>query len=287
MSSKPSLLSCHPSPTYVFVVLSLAAFLTMFTFCRAPGINYEIQAAFFSTAMDGKPLSDQRRAELVSELRAKALTPEFVLAALRSAEMIRGDATPEMLKIGEEISGRMRVRMVTAGARHVGQFSLQTDHPQAGKRLLDSLTENLETTECFEAGSLVSVPSELTRISGGSITSGTLMALLIVASLVGQIGLMLTNRLQNTPVPYTKEEVQETTGLPVIAELVPAASAPKHERHIARRRRLKQATRVAEIGIAAVFTVMLYQFATRESMFARFVADPLAAYGEVLTRVIG
>jgi hypothetical protein len=55
-----------------------------------------------------------------------------------------------------------------------------------------------------------------------------------------------------------------------------------------RRRRVSHvAMRAAELTVAAVFLMMVYQLCTRAGLPGRFLDDPFAAYGEVLTHVIG
>ena len=107
MFSKSS--SDQPSPVYVFVVLSLAAFLLLFTVWRRPRAQYNTEVTIRATEMIGSEIaSDEELLAMSAELREGLLSPESVLQSLENAGMVRGDAWPEMLAIASEISGRMR-----------------------------------------------------------------------------------------------------------------------------------------------------------------------------------
>ena len=59
------------------------------------------------------------------------------------------------------------------------------------------------------------------------------------------------------------------------------------EEQLVRSRTLTAVLRVAEVAVAAAFLLMVFHLATKDTLLDRFVSDPLAAYGEVLTYVIG
>ena len=91
----------------------------------------------------------------------------------------------------------------------------------------------------------------------------------------------------------TSQEQAEQV-LPVVGDFIDETQAVLRETlteldvQQARRRRIfTTVLRAAELAVAAVFLLMVYHLATQNALLDRFITDPLAAYGEVLTYTIG
>lgn len=281
--SSPDLSSTHVSPIYAFVVLSLAAFLTMFTFCRKPGIVFETQSVFQLSQLPAGVDLDQVREGLEETM----LAPEYVLDAMRNADIIRGDTSPETLAIAKNIARRMRLSTATQHDQNYARLTLVTERPEAGMDLLNGMVKTLQPADAA-SGALEAYPATITRQRGGSINAERLLVLCIAAAVVGLFGLVLCDRAKKSPILLTNEDVTTVTGVPVVGDFFDESTAHEaRERQIYRQRSFSFALRIAELGVAAVFVLMVYQLATKDALLNRFLIDPLAVYGEVLTRVIG
>jgi|GEM_PF-6228144 len=289
--------STQPSPVYVFVVLSLAAFLTLFTFCRKPGIAYRTEV-FFRQTLDPSELSAQIADENVIEetrlrFEQQMLEPEFMLNAMRSAKMIRGTTTPETLAIAESIAKRMRVDAKVAQGQASMRLSLITERPKAALNLLDAMSQQLvEMPGSKEHGEIRLFPATIADRRGGTIDTFRWFLLSIASACVGVFGLVLRDRAENPRLLVSNEQTEQV--LPVVAdfsddaheELVGARVEVAEEQWV-RSRTLTAVLRVGEIAVAAAFLLMVFHLATKDTLIDRFVSNPLAAYGEVLTYVIG
>ena len=266
--------------------MSLAAFLILFTFCRDPGIVYETEAVFRGS-VNRQVVSESAVEGMRTELERLVLKPEFVLDAMRQADIIRGDVSSETLKIAASIADRMRLRADTYDGQAFMRLSLVTERPQAGITLLNSMGELVPTT--IDTGSLVTNPATITRQRGGSISAFELIWLCVTSCLAGVAGLAMCKNTQESPIILTRAEVRELAGVPIVGDFddSPSQRGESAGMRIARQRTFGAAMRVAELAVAAVFFLMLYQFATRDALLDRFLVDPLATYGEVLTHVIG
>ena len=290
MSASPRVL---PSPVYVFVVLSLAAFLALFTVVRKQGLVYETSIAYSVNVAN----PDQLPTELVDALRVQAeskmTTPEFVLDSMRHAEIVAAncESTPEALEIAQGIADRMRFRSIpienqasrtAASARR--ELVLVTERPKAGIRLLDSMLADLARSSKHE---IASFPATIIHQHGGSVSPTGLLMLIVSSGMVGFLGLMLHESSKQTPVLYTNDDVTEIAGVPVVADFVEDQTFPDREAIMVRRRAFRFAVRTAELVIAAVFLVMICNLFVRDALMTRFVSNPLAAYGEVLASLTG
>lgn len=261
----------QPSLLYVFVTLFLATFLLLFTIWREPGTLYEAAAEFETTATP-QELSD-------------AFSARAILTALHHAEMVRG-AHPDLLRIAEEIADRMHVEV--ADRSPAGKLTLRTRHPEAAIKLLDTLVADIAHTP--ESVALVThpQPTKIVGVRGGSVRGGQLSVLSVLASIIALCGVVFSSRAHACKLLLTRGEVERATGLPVVTELTGKVQLPeKTTKRVAERRFSSVALWAAELTVAGVFLLMVYQLATESGLPSRFLHDPLAAYGEVLTEVIG
>lgn len=267
----------QPSPTYVFVVLSLAAFLTLFTLWRRPVAQYVASVSVMppaSFADDELPEPDRLHA-----LQAALLSPESVLQALQHADMMDGDGQPEMLEIAAEIASRMRVTSAPADGKLFFQLALRTEHPGVALKLLEQMLEDTSL--------LAAAPATATRMRGTAIPASSLVLLILCSVLVGVGGLMLSEQSKQSPVLVTEDEVMETANLPVIVDFTRDMELPARTRQIAWRRRFGSAVRAAELAIAATIVLILYNVLTQHAFSDLLVSDPLSAYSEALGRFLG
>lgn len=281
------------NPFYVFVVLTLAAFLLTFAFTRKPGVVYKTNAVLRVDAEAGEIVGEHTASEVQQELVSMLLAPEFVADAMRSADMIRGENTPEFLAVAQSIAER--IAMTATSYQPLGQLghtrvtlSLVTERPEAGISLLTELSRQAQ-----QANSRIQMfePFVADQV-GGSITQLQWIALAVISSFVGLIGLVLADRARESNVLVSIQQAEEV--LPVVADFcdpenadyVLAVQTAESEQKF-RQRTFKTVLRCAELAVAAVFLLMTYQLATQQTLVERFVANPLAAYGEVLSRVVG
>ena len=285
----------QPSPVYVFVVLSLAAFLTLFTFCRKPGIVYRTEV-LFRQALQSSEVADSKAgtAAIEKTLEQQLLDPEFVLSAMRRGEMIRGATTPETLAIAASIAKRMNVHAHAAQGETLLRLSLITERPKAGLRLLDAMSQQFsaETTGPMANAEIRSFPATIADRRGGTIDSLSWFLLSIASACVGVFGLVLRDRAEKPSLLISNEQAEQV--LPVVADFSDDAHEELAgtrevvaEEQLVRSRTLTAVLRVAEVAVAAAFLLMVFHLATKDTLLDRFVSDPLAAYGEVLTYVIG
>ncbi len=151
--------SSKPSSVYVFVVMSLAAFLTLFTICRQPATQFvaEVRIA----------LPDDAESDTfpIDHVRQSLLDPPRVLNSLRQAGMIHGDANPEMLKIAAEITSRMRIdSYVAQDKQQFAKLSLATEHPKVGTHLLEQMMFDEFEVHVKEQEYLHGIQSDVKRV---------------------------------------------------------------------------------------------------------------------------
>jgi hypothetical protein len=267
---------------YVFVVLLLAAFMAMFVIWRSPGITYWVQAEVVLAGIDAAELVDDLT-RIESETCKQFLDEDFILSALQAAELIRGETTPQMESIAAQIGQRLKVRPSVANdAKPSVQIALETQHPQSAVKLLDCMTMQ---TEAVVTKGMRAIPAKVASQRGGSIKHGQLTVLLMLSSIVGFAGFWLAEQAKPTPILYSGQEVQEAVGLQVVVNLEDENALPVRNLAAYRRRFLRLLLTTAECGIAAVFLLIVFQLATQDAFPTRFCANPLAAYGEALTRV--
>lgn len=272
----------QPSRAYVFVVLALAAFMLLFVIWRSPGITYRVQAEVVS-AIEANEQGDL--AQIGSQTSQQLLDTDFILAALKRAELIRGETTPQMRSIAEGIGQRLNLRWgETSDAKPTIQLALETQNPQAAVQLLDCMT--MQSADVVNS-SMLAVPATLVSQRGGSVKQNQLAILLMLSSVAGLAGVWLADRAKPTPVLYSEQEVQEVVGLLVLVRLENDHVSPIGTRSVYRRRLFRLFLAAAECGVVAVLALIVLQFATQDAFFSRFCTDPLAAYGEALSRVIG
>ena len=179
----------------------------------------------------------------------------------------------------------MSNELVTANETSV-RLSLLTQRPDAGCILLDGLAEHLLASKTVEAAE--AFPATVSQQRGGSITPYRLFWLSLLSSFVGVLGLILHDRAKSKAVLRSPEDVQQASGLPaVISMLDQDRLTTSEQNHRQQERIFSAALRASELSIAVVFLLMVLNLATQNALVDRFVADPLAAYGEVLTRVLG
>ncbi len=290
------------NPVYVFVVLTLAAFLTLFAFWRTPGIVYETQVLFRVSSHDA---TDAGTAQLVrSQFEDALLTSESVLEGLRAAGMLEGETTPDMLTISQGIVDRLQVRTEqnqTNTPETWVWLSLATEHPEAAIALLQKMSEQAvtdqnsllpEIVEASDTNVITATPPTVAGRRGGSIDAYGWFLLAIPSCIVGVVGLVLCDRARNPRVLTSQEQAEQV--LPVVGDFIDETQAVLRETlteldaQQARRRRIfTTVLRAAELAVAAVFLLMVYHLATQNALLDRFITDPLAAYGEVLTYTIG
>ncbi len=286
MLSKSS--SGLPSPVYVFVVLSLAAFLLLFTVWRRPRAQYNTQVTIRAKEMIGQEVAtNEELLAMSAELREELLSPESVLQSLQNAGMIRGDGQPEMLSIAGEIAGRMRAHYFTNEGQAFMRVSLLTEHPEVGMTLLNQMMADLQSLAAKNDTMLEINPSIAKRIRGAAVSPSSLMLLVLCSSLVGILGLALLEQAKEREVLLTHDDVIATSRLPVIADFAVEAEIPERMKQIAWKRRFRFAICVAEIAIAAVVLLMLFNTATQKPFPNLLLQDPLAAYNDALYRLLG
>ena len=130
------------------------------------------------------------------------------------------------------------------------------------------------------------------RDSGGTIDTFSWFLLSIVSACVGAFGLILRDRAENPSLLINNQQAEQV--LPVVADFsddgheeLAGAREVVAEEQLARNRTLTAVLRVAEVAVAAAFLLMVFHLATRDTLLDRFITNPLAAYGEVLTYVVG
>ena len=280
----------QPSPPYVFVVLSLAAFLTLFTlFCSRKTI-YETYADIRLSATESQQAARTRR-EQMSDLTilrdsaaATLLNAESIFEALKHANMLGGDRSPEKLQISKDIASRMRVDVIDGGNDPKVQLALVTENPAAGIRLLDSMLHDFQS---ISPAAIDYSPAMISRCHGGSVSSLGLLQLSFVSAIAGCLGLALLYGSTAGSTLFSDRQVSLICGLPVIAHVGDATDMPIRDKRLVRSRALRVSLRTAELVVAAVFALMVYHLATKGALMTRFVDDPLATYGEVLARFVG
>ncbi len=272
----------RPSSLYVSGVLGLAAFMAMFVIWRSPGITYGVQAEFVLAGIDAAELKhDPTRLE--SQAWQQLLETDFIVSALKRAELIRGATTPQMESIAAQIGQRLQVRLSAANdAKPSVQLALETQNPQATVKFLDCMA--MQSKAAVTNGMRV-VPATVASQRGGSIKHDQLTVLFILSSIVGFAGYWLAEQAKPTPILYSGQEVQEAVGLQVVVSLEDEDALPVSNLAAHRRRFSRLLLTTAECGIAAVFLLIVFQSATQDAFVSRFLANPLAAYGEALTRV--
>ena len=271
--------SRKPSSIYVFVVLATAAFLTLFVFFRRPGITYETQVTFRTDATSAVTQAQ--------DAKSKLLAPEFVLDAMRQANFLKGETNPESLGIAKSIADRMRVATSKHDAGTYTHVMLVTKRPKAGIKLLDGMMHVMVDKAGDDAAKFVTHPAVISRQHGGSVSPFDLILLLIASAVMGVVGLVLADRIDESDILHTPEEVDRVAGIPVLGNFADVTDDADLSQLAVRRRAFRFALRAAELSVAAVFVLMIYNLVTQHALLTRFMHDPLAAYGEVLTHVIG
>ena len=275
--SEPSKL---PSSAYVFVVVSLAAFLTLFTIWRKPAPEFvaRVDVPLHS-------LAEAQGSMDMTDVQAELLDPECILQALVNSGMLSGDAQVEMLKIANEIAARMRLHVGDSQSEpSLPQLSLRTQHPDMAIRLLDQLL--LDRDANVPDADLSAQPATAQRIKGAVIPVGSLVLLMLCSLLVGTGGLMLLEQSQTPRTLLTKGDVVAITKLPVVMDFTSRIDLPERTAHMAWKRRFRTAVRVAEVAVAAAILLMVYNVITQQAFVGLLVTDPLAAYSEALGRML-
>ncbi len=288
--------NAQPGRLYVFVVLSLAAFLCLFMMFRNRSQIFETSVVFRPVSMNGVEIAADQLEVARSDAQVRLITAEFVLASLQDAGVVSGDASPQLLEISGEIASRMRMRATTSGKNVFLELSLITERPAAGIRLLDSMMARYESAagdtdspagiQASPAGIRAS-PAAVSRQQARAITRDNLAKISLASLACGWMGLLLRRRSLSGSRLVTKVDVVETAGVPVVGDFVERFQLPERDRVMVRRRTLRAGLHFAELVVAAVFLLMMFQLATREALLSQFVDNPLSAYGEVLTRFIG
>lgn len=283
----------QPSPPYVFVVLSLAAFLTLFTlFCSRKTI-YETTADIQLSAarLQQLPMNPSQRGQRLDELTilrdtaaVTLLKGDFIFDALSHADMLGGEKSPEKLQIANDIASRMRVDLVDSNEAPRVRLALVTENPAAGIRLLDSMLNDFQDNS---ATLIERHPARISRRHGGTLSSFGLLQLSFVSAIVGCLGLALLYGSTSGSTLLNRRQVSRISGLPVLAHVGDATTIPVRDRQLVRSRALQVGLRTAELVVAAVFALMVYHLTTKDALMTRFVDDPLAAYGEVLAKFVG
>ena len=274
----------QPSTVYIFVVFSLAAFLLLFTFFRTPGITYETQVVFTQAITTEESATPDVNAEEAKAAKL-LLSPTFVLDAMRQAQMMRGETNEETLGIAKRITDRMRVKTTQLNGAISTRLLLFTHHPEAATKLLDSLMQQLQTAPSYSTANISTHPAIISRQRGGSVAATDLLLLAVMSCLAGGFGLLCSGRLDSS-VLRTPEDVDQLAGLPVLANFA-RRSADSHDGdYLVRRRAFDVAVRIAELSVAAIFLLMVYNLVTQDALMTRFANDPLAAYGEVITNLV-
>ena len=281
------------NPIYVFVVLSLAAFLMMFAFTRDPGIVYKTQAVLRVDAKPNELVDAATATKIQNEFSSRLLDHEFLLDAMRAADMVRGETTPQLLAVARDIAERMSLTAMShqplqqQGHTRV-QLALVTERPDAGIALLTELSRKAKETDAR----IETFAPFVANQAGGSIDQFQWFLLASLSTIIGLVGLVLADRARKTRMLIETEHAEEV--LPVVAdfcdredlEYVGAVEAAQNDQRV-RRRTFITALRIAEVAVAAVFLLMIYHLATKQTLLDRFIANPLAAYSEVLSSVIG
>jgi len=285
MFSKSS--SDQPSPVYVFIVLSLAAFLTLFTVWRRPRAQYSTEVAVRASERVQDATTDEELLAMSAELRKELLSPESVLQSLQNAGMVRGDAKPEMLAIAGEVAGRMQANYFSNQDQAFMRVGLRTEHPKVGETLLNQMMLDLKD-QVSKNGTTLEVNSAISRrIRGTAVAPSSLLLLILCSSLFGILGLALLEKTKDGEVLLTNKDVTTTARLPVIADFASDQEIPERTRQLAWHRRFQLVVRVAEVSIAAVVLLMFYNLATQQPFPNLLVQDPLAAYNDALGRLLG
>lgn len=277
MSRKPA--AAQPSSIYVFVVLSLAVFFVLFTFFREPGVAYDVRVTFRG--------AEQPAGIDLPGLRDELRDPELVLEAMEIAGIISYDLAPgsheEAISVAQHVADRLRV--YSQEQNHQWQLALKTERPQSGAKLLDCILSDF-VTQRGEALTVVR-PATIVGQRGGSISADDVTAMVFVSCFIGGFGILLGRASRPSAVLSTPDEVVDVVQLPVVADLAVPLLSPTSRRVLGRRRVNRIILRVAEVAVAAVFLLILFNFVSNDDFAHRFVVDPFAAYGEALTSVIG
>lgn len=285
-----------PSPLYVFVVLSLATFLALFTLVRDRRVLYETTSTFSTNLQSDANHAIVEMETLRRQVESQLLDAGAVFAALQHAGLIDENVdfdsdNVEMHRVGQNIVERMQLQTFQQNDTTFLQLSLLTELPESGTRMLDSMLHNWQSSpdvaDSLAGRTFKTHPAIVSRQHGGSVSALKLVLLAIAASMVGVLGLVMLEHTATSSILFTGKEVKEAAGIPVIVDFATSHDFPVRDRILTQRKAFRVCVRVAEVVVAAVFLLMLQQLVTRDALATRFVADPLAAYGEVLTRVIG
>ena len=285
MTNKATRHTSYPSSLYVFIVFSLAAFMALFIVWRTPGILYSTQAeiALAGTEVTGPDVIELE--SLVADLQERCHDTGFVLLALQASGLVGGEVTPQLEKRAALIGQRLGVQLqdLSVGKAAV-RLSLETQNPTAAVRLLNEMTR--QVGETFDRDLTVEQASVVDQ-RGGSINAGQLTVLAMLSSITGFLGVWLAARAKPSRVFYSEKEVAEAGGLPVVARLEYGEARRVRDPAASGRRLFQLSLTVAECGIAAVFLLVLFQCVTQHAFLDRLWLDPLAAYGETLSRLAG
>ena len=277
----------QPSPIYVFVVISLAAFLTLFTLWRRPRPQYVASVVVPVAASYGDQAAKQSHSGHINSLRQQLLNADFVMQSLKNAGIMKGEAKPEMLDIADEIASRMRLDLFNSQNNTVLKLSMLTKHPVVGTTVLDQMVQDYQSSIGASATAPTASAATASRVRGESIHASSLVLLILCSALVGIGGLMLLEQSKETAVLLTENEVMATTQLPVLADFSRHLAVPARTRQLAWRRRFRTAVSVAEIAIAAAIVLMIYNMATQHSFSNLLFSDPLSAYSDAVCRILG
>jgi hypothetical protein len=169
--------------------------------------------------------------------------------------------------------------------------TLQAAHRAAEKNLTSAMKE-LEAAErgrdaAHETAVAVAQPATIVATRGGSIASRQLTGLGLMAYLMGMSVLFLHGSPGRDEVFETADQIAHASPVPLIAavgdHLPSAANRIRAEQ--TQRRLALGIVRIAEAAIAIVFAVMLFHVLREQAFGERLSQDPLAAYGEALSRV--
>lgn len=281
--------SKQPSPAYAFVVISLAAFLILFTIVRRPQTQYITHVRIPVNLESANPGAvSTGTADKLAPIRSVLLSPEFVLDSLRQAGMVQGDTTPALKAVATEIVSRMQIAIPNRENLNDVRLLLATDHPSVGMKMLDQMMADLKQHEiASELGLGTLAAAHAGRIRGSAIAAPNLLLLIMTSALVGLgclVWLDQTNRLSQHVV-LTTDDVTAVTGLPVLADFMADQALPARDQRQSRRFRFRLAMRGAEASVATVALLMVVNVATVQAFSDLLIHDPLTAYSEALTRI--
>ena len=169
--------------------------------------------------------------------------------------------------------------------------TLQAAHRAAEKNLTSAMKE-LEAAErgrdaAHETAVAVAQPATIVATRGGSIASRQLTGLGLMAYLMGMSVLFLHSSPGRDEVFETADQIAHVSPVPLIAAVgdhLPSA-AHRIRAEQTQRRLALGIVRISEAAIAIVFAVMLFHVLREQAFGERLSQDPLAAYGEALSRV--